>query len=234
MQYATLHLEDIFTMILFFFGVMVVFYAQSKVSRVYKYSKNITCKKKLSGVEVARQILDQNGLSSIYVVETKGELTDHYDPNRKVIRLSSSVFHGESIASIAVAAHECGHAIQDKEGYLYMRIRSMLVPTVNFITYIGYFVSIIALFSGMMGYLKVGIFMVLATILFQLVTLPVEFDASKRAEEALSLLQVVDPKERGAVHEMLSAAAFTYVASFLSSIIQLFRLILMYNNNKDD
>lgn len=234
MNYATLHLEDIFTTLLFFFGIIIVFYAQSKVSRAYRYSKNITCKKKISGVEVARQILDENGLSSIHVIETKGELTDHYDPTRKVIRLSSAIFHGDDIAAISVAAHECGHAIQDKEEYTFMRIRSMLVPIVRFVTYIGYFISIFALFVGIIGYLKVGIFMILATILFQLVTLPVEFDASKRAEKMLLQLKIIDERETEYVQEMLSAAAFTYVASFLSSILQLLRLLILYNNSKDE
>ncbi len=234
MNYATLHLEDIFTTLLFFFGIIIVFYAQSKVSRAYRYSKNITCKKKISGVEVARQILDENALTSIHVIETKGELTDHYDPTRKVIRLSSAIFHGDDIAAISVAAHECGHAIQDKEEYTFMRIRSMLVPIVRFVTYIGYFISIFALFVGIIGYLKVGIFMILATILFQLVTLPVEFDASKRAEKMLLQLKIIDERETEYVQEMLSAAAFTYVASFLSSILQLLRLLILYNNSKDE
>lgn len=234
MSYATLHLEDIFTTLLFFLGLIIVFYAQIKINRTYRYSKNILCKKKVSGVEVARQILDQNNLSSIHVIETKGELTDHYDPTRKVIRLSSAIFHGESIAAISVAAHECGHALQDKEGYSFMRIRSMLVPIVNFITYVGYFISIVALFAGVMGYLRVGILIIFTTILFQLVTLPVEFDASKRAEKMLLQLKIVDKKEKEDVQEMLSAAAFTYVASFLSSIIQLLRLLILYNNSRDE
>lgn len=213
---------------------MIVCYAQSKISRTYRYSKTIPSSQKLSGVEVARQILDANGLTSVHVIETKGELTDHYDANRKVVRLSHDIFHGESIAAVSVAAHECGHALQDKEEYVFMRLRSMLVPVVRFVTYIGYFVSLISLLIGMIGYLKIGIAIIFVTLLFQLVTLPVEWDASKRAEEALSFLHIVDSKEKKAVHEMLSAAAFTYVASFLSTIIQLFRLILMYNNNKDD
>lgn len=226
--------ENLFTGLLFLIGVIAVIYAQSKLSRTYKYSKGILCKKQMSGVEVARQILDQNGLSSIHVVETKGELTDHYDPSRKVVRLSTAVFHGENIAAIAVAAHECGHAIQDKVGYSFMRIRSALVPIVNFVTYIGYFVSILSLFAGITGYLKVGIFMILLSILFQLVTLPVEFDASRRALDELVTLKMISKEEKEDVRSMLSAAAFTYVASFLSSIIQLLRLIMMYNGSKDE
>lgn len=226
--------ESIFTGFLFLIGVMAVIYAQSKLSRTYKYSKSILCKKRISGVEVARQILDQNGLSFIHVVETKGELTDHYDPSRKVVRLSSDIFHGESIAAISVAAHECGHAIQDKVGYSFMRIRSMLVPIVNFVTYIGYFVSVLSLLAGITGYLRVGIFMILLSILFQLITLPVEFDASRRALNELVTLKIVSKEEKEDIHSMLSAAALTYVASFISSIIQLLRLIVMYNNSKDD
>src|SRR5574344_737253 len=148
MNYVTLGYETPLTLLIFVAGLLVVIYAQIKINSAYKISKNIKLKKKLSGVEVARLILDSNGLRDIYVTKVIGEFTDHYDPSRKVIRLSSDIFDNDSIASVSVSAHECGHAIQDKVGYTPMRIRSFLVPIVNFITYIGYFVSIISLFAG--------------------------------------------------------------------------------------
>lgn len=229
----TLGYENIFTILLAFIGFVIVFVAQLRIHSAYGRSKTIKSKKELSGQEVARMILDKNGLENIHVVETKGMLTDHYDPNRKVVRLSTEVFHGTSLASVAVAAHECGHAIQDKENYSYMRIRSMLVPFVNLVSYLGYATVIISLLAGITGYLMVGIIILLATILFQLVTLPVEFDASKRANIQLEQLGLVAYEEQEEVKKMLSAAAMTYVASLVSSIINLARLILMFQN-KDD
>lgn len=226
--------ENLLTFFLFFVGIIIVGYAQYKINATYQKYKRMKTEKKIAGVEVARMILDANGLSQIHVVETKGELSDHYDPSRKVVRLSKEIFNGDSIASVAVAAHECGHAIQDKEGYSFMKIRSALVPIVNFVTYIGYFVAILSLFAGVMGYLKVGIFMILATLIFQLITLPVEFDASKRALAQIEKLDIVPSKEREGAKEMLHAAAFTYVASFLSSIIGLLRLLIMLGNNRDE
>lgn len=189
--------------------------------------------KGMTGAEIARKILDKNGLSNIYVVATNGYLTDHYDPKRKVIRLSKDVYEGSSVSSMAIASHECGHAIQDKVGYSFMRIRAALVPFVNLVNKLGYVVLIISVFAGVTGYLKISIFMLLASLLFQLVTLPVEFDASKRAKEELTNLQLIDREEYKGVSNMLKAAAFTYVAGVLNSLLQLLRLIIMLNDRRD-
>ena len=178
-------------------------------------------------------ILDQNGLNHVHIVEISGELTDHYDPTRKVVRLSKDIFHNNSIASISVAAHECGHAIQDKENYSFMRIRASLVPFVNFISGAGFLVVLISLVAGITGYLIYGILMILVTLLFQLVTLPVEFDASKRALDQLKKLDIVDQGEIEGATNVLKAAALTYVASVISSILSLLRLIIMYRDEKD-
>lgn len=228
-----MHLENMVTMLLFFAGIIIVIYAQSKINNSYRKSSKIKIKNGLSGVEVARKILDSNNLSNIHVVSVGGTLTDHYDPSRKVVRLSNDVFNNDSIAAISVAAHECGHAIQDKVGYSFMKIRSMLVPIVNFVTYIGYIVSIISLFAGITGYLKVGIMLIIVSLIFQLVTLPVEFDASKRAIEELNKLGLIEKEENQNVKEMLSSAAFTYVASFISSILNLLRLVIMLGNRDE-
>lgn len=220
-------LENILTLTLFIIGFIIVLYAQIKINSTYGKYKNIKLNKNITGQEVARMILDSNGMNNIHVVETQGELTDHYDPRRKVVRLSKQIFHDNAIASVAVAAHEVGHAIQDKENYIFMKIRSILVPVVNFITYIGYIVAFISLLAGITGYLKVSIIIILAALLFQLVTLPVEFDASKRGREQLVKLGVIDGSEEKGVKKMLDAAAFTYVASFISSLLNLLRLIIM-------
>lgn len=220
-------LENILTLTLFIIGFIIVLYAQIKINSTYGKYKNIKLNKNISGQEVARMILDSNGMNDIHVVETQGELTDHYDPRREVVRLSKQIFHDNAIASVAVAAHEVGHAIQDKENYIFMKIRSILVPIVNFITYIGYIVAFISLLAGITGYLKVSIIIILAALLFQLVTLPVEFDASKRGREQLVKLGIIDGSEEKGVKKMLDAAAFTYVASFISSLLNLLRLIIM-------
>ena len=226
-------MENSLTMILLLIGFILTVYAQANISGNYNKYKKIRNKKGMTGAEAARRVLEKNGLTNIYVVETKGNLTDHYDPTRKVVKLSSDIYNGQTIAAISVAAHECGHAIQDKVGYSFMRIRAALVPFVNLVNKLGYVVLIISVFAGVTGYLKISIFMLLASLLFQLVTLPVEFDASKRAKEELTNLQLIDREEYNGVSNMLKAAAFTYVAGVLNSLLQLLRLIIMLNDRRD-
>lgn len=230
MNYMLWGYESGLTILLSIVGFIIILWAQTTINSSYKKYKKVKTTKGLSGQEVARAILDSNGLSDIYIVETNGELSDHYDPHRKVIRLSKEIFHGDTIAAAAVAAHECGHAIQDKQGYVFMKIRSMLVPVVNLVTYIGYGVAFISLFAGATGYLKVSIVIILAALLFQLVTLPVEFDASKRANAELLKLNLVSSDEVVHTKKMLNAAALTYVASFISSLLNLLRLVIMLND----
>lgn len=216
--------------ILFILGIIVVVYAQSHIMKTYHETMRIRNEKMLSGQEVARKILDANGLEDIYVVQVSGELTDHYDPSRNVIRLSNHVFQDDSIASLAVAAHECGHVIQRKEGYLFYRLRSALVPVVNLVSYFGYFVIIISAFAGITAYLLLGMVMLLSTLIFQLVTLPVEIDASKRGMKEIEKLNLAKQEEMTNVSNMLKAAAMTYVASLASTILNLLRLIFMYRD----
>lgn len=216
-----------------FLGFMIVFLSQINININYSKYKKIKVSKNITGAEVARMILDANGLNNIYVVSVNGELSDHYDPERKVIKLSKDIYENNTIASLGVAAHEVGHAIQDKEGYTFMRIRSFLVPFVNLISYLGYFGLVISLFAGITGYLKISLIVILATILFQLVTLPVEFDASKRAKEQLVKLKLIDEEEEEGVNDILKSAALTYVASLLSNLLQLFRIALLLGNDRD-
>ena len=168
----------------------------------------------------------------MYIVETPGNLTDHYDPRQKVVRLSTDIYHGNSIASVAVAAHECGHAIQDKTGYAFMRIRASLVPVVNFVTYSAYIMFFISLVLGYAGLLLVAIASVLVGLLFQLVTLPVEFDASRRALVQLEKEGLVDQADKEGSKKVLKAAALTYVAAVLSSLLNLLRLLSMLNRRR--
>ncbi|MEG0022324.1 MAG: zinc metallopeptidase [Bacilli bacterium] len=225
--------ETPFTLLLAVVGFIIVIGAQGTITSAYNKYKKQKNKKNMTGSDVAHLILEKNGLSNIYVVETQGNLTDHYDPNRKVVKLSTEIFHGNTIAAISVAAHECGHAIQDKEGYTFMKIRSFLVPFVNFISYLGYLGLLISLFAGATGYFKVSILVILATLLFQLVTLPVEFNASSRAKEQLKKFGVTDKSEDEDVSKMLTAAAYTYVASVISSLLSLLRIVLMMNRDND-
>lgn len=190
------------------------------------YSKKINnCG--LNGGDVARKILEKNGLSDIYVVETNGYLTDHYDPNRKVIRLSHNVYQSDSVASIAIAAHECGHALQDKEGYFFLRLRSFIYPIVNIATSISYYIILIGFLFEAFNLVYIGIALTALGLLFQIITLPVEFNASKRAGKEIDSLKLADKEEKSGVKKVLVSAALTYVAGVLASAIQIFRLILM-------
>ena len=215
---------------LYLLALIIPLVAQIYINFCHNKYRKIENKNKLTGFDVARKILDSNGLKDIYVVETNGNLTDHYDPRRKTVKLSSEVFHGDSIVSMAVAAHECGHAIQDKEGYFFMRIRSFIFPIVSFGTKIAYVILLIGLIADMMNLVWAGILLVGLGLLFQLITLPVEINASKRALVELE-------NKIGALYEdlfgtksMLTAAAMTYVAGVLSSALEILRLILIFKD----
>lgn len=213
--------------LLIWIGLILTITSQIIVSASYsKYKKKLN-NKDLTGYDVARKILDKNKLNDIIILETKGNLTDHYDPARKTIKLSTDIYHGSSIASLAVAAHECGHAIQDKNGYKPMRIRSKIIPTVNICTRIGYIAIIVgAIFSYKL--IEIGIILLLALLAFQIITLPVEFNASKRALNELKTNRFLDKDETKDAKNMLLAAAFTYVASMLSTLLQILRNALIF------
>ena len=214
-------------------GVVITLGAQLFISTSYaKYSK-VQNKKHITGSDMARYILDKHGLSKVYVVEIGGDLTDHYDPSRKVVRLSKNIYEGTSISSVAVAAHECGHAIQDKEGYIFMRIRAFLVPIVNFASYAGYFAILIGVIFSSKDLIWLGIFFELAILLFQLVTLPVEIDASKRGLKELTASHKIESTEVDGSKQVLVAAASTYVASVATTLLQILRLILIFGDRDD-
>lgn len=217
--------------LLLFASLLLVILAQVFVSGAYARYKKIKNNKGLSGLDVARQILDKHGLQDVYVTATDGNLSDHYDPTRKVVRLSKDIYNGTSIASVSVAAHEVGHAIQDKEGYTFMRIRSKLIPIVNFSSSAGYFAILFGFFFGYFSLIWIGVFLEIIILLFQLITLPVEFDASRRAKHELEENGMLDSNELKKSSRMLMAAAFTYVASVLTSILQILRLVLMARDN---
>ena len=215
--------------LLIWIGLLLTIIAQALVSISYSKYKRKLNNKDLTGLDVARKILDKNNLQDIMVLETKGNLTDHYDPTRKVIKLSTDIYHGSSIASLAVAAHECGHAIQDKVGYKPMRLRSKIVPTVNICTKLGYIAILIgAIFSYKL--MEIGIILLLALLAFQIITLPVEFNASSRALKELEKYKLLEDEEIKNAKSMLKAAAFTYVASMLSTLLEILRYVLIFTN----
>lgn len=207
--------------------------AQFLISLSYNKYKNTQNETNITGFEVARKILDKNDLQDIYIVEVSGNLTDHYDPKRKVVRLSKDIFHGSSVAALSAAAHECGHAIQDKMGYSYMRIRSLIFPVVHFATGLSYFVIFLGLLMESLNVIWLGILLVGTGLIFQLVTLPVEIDASKRAKKEIETLELANKEEQEGVSKMLNAAALTYLAGVLSSALEIVRLILIFGNNNN-
>ncbi len=215
-------------------GLIITGIAQAGISINYGKYKKVDAISRKSGREVARQILDKHNLRNVDVVEVSGNLTDHYDPTKKVVRLSTDIFEGTSIASVSVAAHECGHAIQDKESYAPMRVRSKLVPVVNFSTKIGYVVIMIGLAAGALKIATIGLILLLSMLVFQLVTLPVEFDASRRGKKELDELHILDSTEQNGAAKMLRAAAFTYVASVLSTLFQILRMALMVSSRRSN
>lgn len=223
--------ENLASALLLIIGFLITLGAQLFLNNSYSKYKKEGNKKGLTGFEVARKILDKNGLDKVHVVETKGLLSDHYDPRRKVVRLSTEVFHGDSIASVSVAAHEVGHAIQDKNGYFYMKMRSLLVPFVNAGTKFGYLAILIGFLRNMIDMINLGIALLLGMLIFQIVTLPVEFNASKRAKEELKGQKLLDSNELDKSSNMLMAAALTYVASVLTTLLQILRLVILSRDN---
>ena len=207
--------------------------AQLYINFTYKKYLKVESKSNLSGFETARKILDSNNLNDIHIVTTSGTLTDHYDPSREVIRLSNDIFDKNTISSISVAAHECGHALQKKDGYLPMKIRTLLVPIVNFSSKIAYVILVIGFLLEFTGLIRIAIIFMSAGVLFQLVTLPVEINASRRAKKELVRLKLIHKDEEDKVKNVLTAAALTYVAGLLSSLLELLRLVLIINNRRD-
>lgn len=214
-------------------SLVITLGAQLFVSGAYsKYSK-VKNKKRMSGSEVARYILDKNGLKDVKVRRVGGYLSDYYDPRNKTVNLSSANYENASVGALSVACHECGHAIQDKVGYTFMRIRAALVPFVNFSSYAGYFAILFGCLFDSMNLIWLGIFAEMVILLFQIVTLPVEIDASKRAIKELDKYELLDKDELSGGKTMLIAAALTYVASVATTVIQILRLILTFGGRDD-
>lgn len=216
-----------------FLALIITVGAQIFVETSYSKYKKVKNERGLSGAEAARYLLNKKGLQNVKVLEVRGHLSDHYDPRSKVVRLSSDNFHGTSIAAVSVACHECGHAIQDSEGYAFMRIRAALVPVVNFSSYAGYFAIVFGCLFGAFDLIWFGILLEAVILLFQLITLPVEINASSRALKEMDYCHFFNSNELKQGKVVLGAAAMTYVASVASTVIELLRLILLFGRRDD-
>ncbi len=212
-------------------GLLICLLAQARVSSAYAKWRDVPSRTGLTGAQVARRILDGNGCGDVHIEAISGKLTDHYDPRDGVLRLSSEVYASNSIAALGIAAHEAGHAIQDARDYFPMRIRATLVPIANIGSQAAIPLFMLGLIMSWEPLLKIGIVCFTMAVLFYLVTLPVEFNASGRAIAVLSADYLPEDEMRG-VRAMLSAAAMTYVAAALQAVLQLLRLVLLANSRR--
>ena len=216
-------------------GAVLSMIASAKVNSTFQRYAKVRSMSGMTGAQVARRILDRNGLSEIPVEHVSGNLSDHYDPARKVLRLSDSTYNSPSVAAIGVAAHECGHAIQHKESYGPLKLRTAIVPAANLGSRLGMPIILLGLFFGGGGSLlvNIGIWVFSLAVLFQIVTLPVEFNASNRALVMLEDYGILGQDEKRKAKSVLSAAAMTYVAAAASSILQLLRLIILFGGRRN-
>lgn len=220
--------------ILYFAILMIVpMWAQGKVKSAYSKYSRVPSESQLTGAEVARRILDENGLYDVQIEAVRGTLTDHYDPRAKVVRLSEGNYAGHSLAATSVAAHEVGHAIQDAEEYGFLKFRTALVPLAQFGSGSAIWIILAGILFSMSQLVLAGIVFMAFAVLFQLVTLPVEFNASSRAMDQLVQIGILNRDEEKPAKKVLDAAALTYVAAALVAVLELLRFVLIFLNNRD-
>ncbi len=223
------------TYILVIIGLLISMAASSYVNRTFKRYDTVRSRSGVTGTDAARYILQQSGITDVSVQEISGELTDNYNGQTKILSLSSSTAQSTSVAAIGVAAHECGHAVQDKRNYIPMRLRTAIVPVANIGSTLSFPIIILGVILGMNHTLiNIGIAAFSLALLFQLVTLPVEFNASHRAITILASGGILATDEVPMVRRVLTAAALTYVAAALATFLQLLRLIILFGNNNRD
>ncbi|MGF1484011.1 MAG: zinc metallopeptidase [Opitutales bacterium] len=213
--------------------MLLALWAQSRVMSTYNKWVRVGSRGGITGAEAASAILRSAGIHDVQIEETGGQLTDHYDPTRKKLRLSRMNYRGSSLAALGVAAHEAGHAIQHAQGYLPLKVRAALIPATSFASQILPFVLIGGFFFYIPGLIWVGVGVYLVLTIFQLVTLPVEFDASKRATAQLGQLGIIGPDERPGVVQTLNAAGWTYVAAFITSLGWLLHFLMVAMSNRE-
>jgi len=214
-------------------GVLLGLYAQIKLSTTYNRYIREPIASGLSGAEAAREILDRAGLANVPVQEIGGHLTDHYDPMKKALFLSSENYHERTLAAVGVAAHESGHALQHKAAYAPLKLRMAVVPITQFASWAWMSITLVGMFMNMFKFIGIGIAILTVLAIFQLITLPVELDASRRAKVQLLNSGIVQPQEGPAISRVLNAAALTYVAALVTAVMQLLRLVMIASSMRD-
>lgn len=214
-------------------ALLLAMWAQARVSSTFNRYSKIASQKGLTGYDAARKILDEHGLHDVRIERVAGNLTDHFDPKSNVIRLSDSVYANNSIGAVGVAAHEAGHAVQYSENYTPIKIRNAVVPAANIGSYAAFPLALIGILFSSDWLINAGIILFSAVVFFQLVTLPVEFNASGRAVRVLGDSEMLDKQEVRGVKKVLSAAAMTYVAAAATAIMNLIRLLVLTGRNRD-
>ncbi|MBQ7032335.1 MAG: zinc metallopeptidase [Clostridia bacterium] len=215
-------------------AILLAFYAQFKVQSTYTKFSQVQNRRGMTGAEVARRILDRNGLQHVRVERVSGNLTDHYDPRADVVRLSDSVYNSATIAAVGIAAHEVGHAVQHSSGYTPIKLRNTVLPVAQIGSTLAFPLVLLGfIFSGFEVLIPVGIVLYAAVVAFQLVTLPVELNASRRALNTVYEIGFLDGEETKGAKKVLSAAALTYIAAATSAILQLLRLLLLAGRRGD-
>lgn len=222
------------TYLLVLVGAVICLIASANVNRAFRKYSNHRCRRGITGVQAAEQILRGAGIHDVRIEHISGNLTDHYDPRNKVLRLSDSVYGSDSVSAVGVAAHECGHAIQHQVGYVPIKVRNAIVPVVNIGSKLSWPIMIVGLILGSFNLLNVGIILFSLTLLFQVVTLPVEFNASRRALQILDGSGMLYEEEVRGARKVLRAAALTYVTAAVSTLLQLLRLVLLFGRRNND
>ncbi len=222
------------TYLLVIVGAVICLIASANVNRAFRKYSGQRCRRGITGVQAAQQILAGAGIHDVRIEHVSGDLTDHYDPRNKVLRLSDSVYGSDSVSAVGVAAHECGHAIQHQVGYVPIKVRNAIVPVVNIGSKLSWPIMIVGLILGSFNLLNIGIILFSLTLLFQLLTLPVEFNASGRALRILEGSNMLYEEEVRGARKVLRAAALTYVTAAVSTLLQLLRLVLLFGRRNND
>lgn len=222
------------SMIILIPGLLLAMYAQAKVSSTYNRYKKVTSHSGYTGAQFARKMLNDNGLYDVTITQVNGRLSDHYDPRANQVRLSAEVYNGTSIASLGIAAHEVGHAVQHATNYFPLTVRNLVVPVTNFSSSIYMLFIFIGIIMNSFSMIQFGIMLFAVIVIFQVITLPVEFNASRRAIATLGGDGVLDAEELSGAKRVLGAAAMTYVAAMVTAVLQLLQLLMVFGGHNDD
>ena len=222
------------SMIILIPGLLLAMYAQAKVSSTYNRYKKVTSHSGYTGAQFARKMLNDNGLYDVTITQISGRMSDHYDPRANQVRRSADVYNGTSIASLGIAAHEVGHAVQHATNYFPLTVRNLVVPVTNFSSSIYMLFIFIGIIMNSFSMIQFGIMLFAVIVIFQVITLPVEFNASRRAIATLGGDGVLDAEELSGAKRVLGAAAMTYVAAMVTAVLQLLQLLMVFGGHNDD